>query len=358
MSNGTTGYITHCRHNNIAIHKHKHRIIWNFSGVPLVGRSFTLLCCTHIKIVDAYVYKACSVSYVAHVWSLQFHQIATHYLSCHVAMEVYGMGTMRNLPNPHPIYKLLHPHFRYTMAINSRARVTLVNDGGIIDRLFAIGGEGRRELMRRAGKSYNIHCTNIKRSTKERGVDDPKTLPGYYYRDDGLKLWNAMESYIRPIVDQYYKDDAEVKGDSELQKWADDIHTNGFPGYFGAEDGHGFPEQIDSKETLIELCILIMFTGSAQHAAVNFGQYTLYGYVPNAPTGMRRPPPTKKGADYQDILESLPGKMDSYQSITTAYALSQFSPDEVCIYINYMVARKDKLLRQLHRTAVHGSWQI
>ena len=275
---------------------------------------------------------------------LQFHQIATHYLSCHAAMEVYGMGTMRHLPDPHPIYKLLRPHFRYTMAINARARASLINDGGIIDQLFAIGGKGKQELMRRGGTAYNIHWTNIKRNTKERGVDDPKTLPGYYYRDDGLKLWNAMESYVQLVVDDFYKDNAEVKDDSELQKWAQDIHTNGFPGYFGAEDGHGFPKQIDSKETLIELCTLIIFTGSAQHSAVNFGQYTYYGYVPNAPAGLRRPPPTKNGADYQDILESLPGKTTSFLAISTSYSLSQFSPDEVCIY---MVVKEVKLLWQL-----------
>ena len=241
------------------------------------------------------------------------------------------MGTVRNLPDAHPIYKLLRPHFRYTMAINVRARASLLNDGGIIDKIFAIGGEGRQELMRRGGTSYNIHWTNIKHNTKERGVDDPKTLPGYYYRDDGLKLWNAMESYVGDIVNNFYNDNADVKDDSELQKWANDIHTNGFPGYFGAEDGHGFPEQIDSKETLIELCTLIMFTGSVQHSAVNFGQYDFYGFVPNAPTGMRRPPPMTKGADNQDILDSLPGKLTSFLAISVSKNLSQFSQDEVCI---------------------------
>ena len=257
------------------------------------------------------------------------------------------MGTMRNLPDPHPIYKLLRPHFRYTMAINSRARASLISDGGPIDGMFAIGGEGKRELMRRGGTAYNIHWTNIKRNTKARGVDDPKTLPGYYYRDDGFKLWNAMESYVRDIVDEFYKDNAEVKGDGELQKWADDIHTNGFPGYFGAEVGHGFPKQIDSKETLIELCTLMIFTASAQHSAVNFGQYNFAGFVPNAPAALRRPPPTKKGADYQDILESLPDKSTSAKTIALAFTLSQFSPDEVHTYVSilkYVVAKIDKPL--------------
>ena len=74
--------------------------------------------------------------------SLQFHQLSIHYFSCHAAMEAYAVATIRNLPDPYPILKLLCPHFRYTMAINTAARATLIDDGGIIDYLFAIGDPG------------------------------------------------------------------------------------------------------------------------------------------------------------------------------------------------------------------------
>ena len=53
------------------------------------------------------------------------------------------MVTMRNLPDAHPVYKLLQPHFRYTVGINGAARKSLINDRGIIDQIFSIGGEGK-----------------------------------------------------------------------------------------------------------------------------------------------------------------------------------------------------------------------
>ena len=164
-------------------------------------------------------------------------------------------------------------------------------------------------------------------------MDDPNQLPGYFYRDDGLKVWIAMEDYVRGVVGEFYRDDQRVKGDAELQKWAEDIHVNGFPGYYGASDGHGFPKQIETKDELVELCTLIAFTGSAQHAAVNFGQYSIYSFVPNAPFEMRQPPPTKKGVtDIQKLLDTLPDSESSGKGISITQLLSEYSSDEViCI---------------------------
>ena len=244
------------------------------------------------------------------------------------------MATMRNLPGPHPIYKLLHPHFRYTMAINTLARATLINDGGIIDQLFAIGGKGKVELLQRVSKLHQVQWTNIVQHAKERGVDDPDKLPGYYYRDDGTKIWNAIKKFVEGIVDEFYSTDEDVQKDTEIQSWAEDVHKNGFPGYFGAEDGHGFPKKITTKQDLVEICTLIMFTGSAQHASVNFGQYGLYGFVPNAPSTLCLPPPSKRGvADYNMLMKTLPNKTDTTYQIKTAHLLSGYSPDEVSPYL-------------------------
>ena len=240
------------------------------------------------------------------------------------------MGVMRNLPDAHPVHKLLQPHFRYTMAINTKAREKLIGDDGVLDSVFSIGGEGRRRLMRIAGKAYSIHWTNIKRSVKERGVDDPDLLPGYYYRDNGLKIWEAIEAFSNGIINEFYAVDSDVASDMELQNWATDIYVNGFQGHQGGDQGHGFPMVIETKAHLVELCTLIIFTGSAQHAAVNFGQYDMYSFCPNAPTCLRNPPPTVKGkADMQTLLDTLPDKENAALLAAMTNLLSQYSKDEV-----------------------------
>jgi len=45
------------------------------------------------------------------------------------------------------------------------------------------------------------------------GLDDPKLLPKFYYRDDILDLWDLMRSYVSSIIQFYYKCD-------EVQKYS------------------------------------------------------------------------------------------------------------------------------------------
>ncbi|CAG2246850.1 ALOX5 [Mytilus edulis] len=55
----------------------------------------------------------------------------THLGLTHVLMEGIAICVHRNLSSRHPIYKLLVPHFYYTLAINELARETLFKSGGI-----------------------------------------------------------------------------------------------------------------------------------------------------------------------------------------------------------------------------------
>ena len=236
------------------------------------------------------------------------------------------MATMRNLPDAHPVNKLLRPHFRYTIAINTRARSSLINEGGVIDQIFSIGGQGKVDLFKRASEAYTVDITNIKQSIEERGLE---SVPKFYYRDDGLKLWEYFESFASTIIDEFYKSDSEVNDDEELKKWADDLYTNGFPKYKGSSPGRGFPKHITSKSELMKQCTRIMFTGSCQHAAVNFGQYVIYSYVPNAPFTVRLPPAEKGKSSNITLIKTLPVEATAVISISTVYTLSQYSPDEV-----------------------------
>jgi lipoxygenase len=59
-------------------------------------------------------------------------------LRTHCCVEPYIIAANRKLSQMHPIYRLLHPHFRYTMEINAFGRVKLINAGGIIESNFSL----------------------------------------------------------------------------------------------------------------------------------------------------------------------------------------------------------------------------
>lgn len=74
-------------------------------------------------------------------------------LRTHASMEPYIIATHRQLSSMHPIYKLLHPHMRYTIEINALARQGLINGGGIIEACFS-PGKYAMELSSAAYKSF------------------------------------------------------------------------------------------------------------------------------------------------------------------------------------------------------------
>lgn len=60
-------------------------------------------------------------------------------LRTHCSVEPYVIAANRQLSQMHPIYRLLHPHFRFTMEINAKARAALINADGIIESSFSPG---------------------------------------------------------------------------------------------------------------------------------------------------------------------------------------------------------------------------
>ena len=148
-------------------------------------------------------------------------------------------------------------------------------------------------------------------------------------RDDAMKLWKAIEEFIDEFVSVTYGSDDDVINDHELAAWVQEMHDDGFPVREGDVD-HKFPESITSRDQLVSLLTSIIFDGSCQHAAVNFGQLDIYGFVPNAPSIMRQPPPSSKGVvDLQYVMNTLPTREQAGWQIAAAYALTQFADNEV-----------------------------
>ncbi|KAM7067818.1 polyunsaturated fatty acid lipoxygenase ALOX12-like isoform 2-T2 [Molossus nigricans] len=253
-----------------------------------------------------------------HLHELQYHLLHTHLLA-----EVIAVATMRCLPGLHPVFKLLIPHTRYTMEINTRALTKLVSDGGLFDKVTSIGGGGHVQLMRRALAQLTYRSLCPPNDLADRGL---LGIPSALYAQDALQLWEIIARYVEGIIHLFYHEDDVVRGDPELQAWCREITEVGL---CQAQD-RGFPVSFQSRAQLCHFLTMCIFTCTAQHAAVNKGQFDWYAWIPNAPCSMRMPPPTtKEDISMDTVMGSLPNVFQSCLQMTIAWLLSWSQPDMV-----------------------------
>ncbi|KAM8843183.1 polyunsaturated fatty acid lipoxygenase ALOX15B-like [Synchiropus picturatus] len=249
------------------------------------------------------------------------HQLNVHLLRTHLLAEVFAVSLLLHFPMVHPLYKLLIPHTRYTMQINVLARQLLISKDGFFPQFVASGGEGMLEILRRSMASITYSSLCLPDDICQRGME---TLPNYFYRDDGLKLWGIINRFVEQILKYYYKNDTEVEQDTELQAWIADIYEHGFL----SREGSGIPQRFSRVDEVIKFVTMVIFTCSGQHAAVNSGQYDYDAWLPNAPMSLQRPPPTKKGTSSEkQMLETLPNIGSTVNGMAVVWLLSKQSSD-------------------------------
>ncbi|EPQ01640.1 Arachidonate 5-lipoxygenase [Myotis brandtii] len=267
---------------------------------------------------------------LAKIWvrssDFHIHQTVTHLLRTHLVSEVFGIAMYRQLPAVHPIFKLLVAHVRFTIAINTKAREQLICEYGLFDKANATGGGGHVQMVQKAMQNLTYTSLCFPEAIKARGMDSTEDIPYYFYRDDGLLVWEAIRAFTADVVGIYYENDQVVEEDQELQDFVKDVYVYGMRG----RKASGFPKSIKTREKLSEYLTVVIFTASAQHAAVNFGQYDWCSWIPNAPPTMRAPPPTAKGVvTIEQIVDTLPDRGRSCWHLGAVWALSQFQENEL-----------------------------
>ncbi|BAY09425.1 lipoxygenase family protein [Calothrix sp. NIES-2098] len=242
---------------------------------------------------------------IVQIADANFHEPVTHLARTHLFVGAFVMATQRQLPANHPLGILLRAHFEGTLAINDAAQRILIARGGGVDRLLSSTIDNSRVLAVRGLQSYGFNSAMLRKQFQQRGVDDPKLLPVYPYRDDALLVWDAIHGWVADYLNLYYATDNDIQNDAALQKWATEVqaYDGGRISDFG-EDG-----RIQTREYLIDAATLIIFTASAQHAAVNFPQKDLMGYAAALPLAGYLPASTLKGdvteQDYLNLLSPL-----------------------------------------------------
>ncbi|XP_027344673.1 linoleate 13S-lipoxygenase 2-1, chloroplastic-like [Abrus precatorius] len=272
-----------------------------------------------------------------------YHELISHWLRTHCAVEPFIIATHRQLSTMHPIYRLLHPHLRYTMRINSLARQVLISANGVIETSFSTNKYSMEISSVAYDQLWQFDLQALPNDLVHRGmaVVDPNaphglklTIEDYPFANDGLLIWDAIKQWVTDYVNHYYPSPNIIESDQELQEWWKEIRTVGH----GDKSEEPWWPNLKTPEDLIQIITTIAWVASAHHASVNFAQYAYGGYFPNRPTIARNIMPTEdlskeeweKFLNNPDkaFLECLPSQIQASLVMVILNLLSDHSPDE------------------------------
>ncbi|KAL1209796.1 Lipoxygenase 2 [Cardamine amara subsp. amara] len=272
-----------------------------------------------------------------------YHQLISHWLRTHCCTEPYIIAAHRQLSSMHPIFRLLNPHFRYTMEINSRARQSLINGGGIIETCFWPGKYSVELSSDVYDKLWRFDTEGLPADLIRRGLAEKDEsaehgvrlrIPDYPFANDGLILWDALKEWMTDYVKHYYPDEGLITLDEELQGWWSEVRNIGH----GDKKDEPWWPVLKTQDDLISVVTTIAWVASGHHAAVNFGQYGYGGYFPNRPTTTRirmpvEDPTAEELKEFYEapekvLLRTFPSQKQATLVMVTLDLLSTHSPDE------------------------------
>lgn len=227
-----------------------------------------------------------------------YHELFTHLARTHLVIEAFAVATHRHLAEVHPIWALLVPHFEGTLFINEQAATSLIAADGPIDHIFAGTIASSQRAAADDRLAFDFWGKMLPADLAARGVGVASALADYPYRDDALLVWNAIHEWARQYVGLYYASDADVTGDTELAAWAESLA--------GEAKIRGFGP-ITTRAELVAVCTMVMFTASAQHAAVNFPQKDIMAFAPAVTgAGWQAAPNGERGQSKPGWLAMMP----------------------------------------------------
>lgn len=235
-----------------------------------------------------------------------YHELISHLGLTHLLIEPFVVSSFRKLPNKHAVLTLLLPHFQGTLFINNAAVTSLIAPGGTVDRLLGGTITSDWEVTTNALGGLNFDEWMLPNELAKRGVGSDQLPLAYPYRDDALAVWGAISQWAQDYLSIFYSGDQAVADDAALQAWVQDLTSSSGGGINGLGQTQNGVIGIYTFDYLVEVITMVIFTASAQHAAVNFPQKSTMSYTPAMPLAAFAEPPSRTSGVDAKMLEVLP----------------------------------------------------
>ncbi|XP_065183061.1 polyunsaturated fatty acid 5-lipoxygenase-like [Sycon ciliatum] len=189
-------------------------------------------------------------------------QIVHHLVNAHLISESFAVSMHRKLPEQHPVYQILKFHFEGLIPINTMGFQLLTPANGSVSQIAGFGHKGLLDLIEVGYEHWTYEKMDFEQDLVVRGVDNQEFLQNYSFRDDGQLVHDVIKQCVSDYVDHYYCSEEDVKRDSALQEYVQDLYTQ-----------HPNKSMVQSLNTVDDLKTMlrrIIYINSVHHAAVNY----------------------------------------------------------------------------------------
>lgn len=256
-----------------------------------------------------------------------YHEFFEHLGRAHFLMESVVMTTNRCLSTNHPVFAILKPHLLGTLAINDFGRITLVDDGGTVDRYMSCTIEDFRQSAAKAIYETDLLSLIPAVDLASREVSG---IPYYPYRDDAVPLWNAILAYVSEFLGVFYTSSSDLAADldvdngGELGDWWRELTTDlEVEGSTGVLKGLNFGA-LEDVDDLVKVVAFVIYTASVHHAAVNYPQGHYYSNASLCPATVSRPTPVPGSTNKAYYMEFLPPEGQAIFQMNQMMVLASF----------------------------------
>ena len=207
------------------------------------------------------------------------------HLSTHVFLYPVATGFYRNIPEMHPLSALILPHLT-SLAFNNFTGIffevgTRLEDengdliygdphnGLLTGAVNLISGFSSKSFLdSTVRRSQHYHFVEHGQPLDRAEHPEFNAIGDFPQHDDNTETWGAIRRWVKGYIRLYYKDNADVRDDYELQAFLTDVAGAGV---------NGFPHSVSTRRELINTVTHLIYWMSVNHALGNFSAFQPLG---------------------------------------------------------------------------------
>jgi hypothetical protein len=169
------------------------------------------------------------------------------------------------LPPAHPLARLLAPHIADTLSTNHHTHLTLRRNGFDVTG-FSFDYDTILRYYDDGARYFDLRRLDPREDTARREIGADLEYP---YLGQSGRYFDLFVDYVTEYVRHYYPDDRSFAEDPHLRVWFDTLDRHVIRGIIGYVPAL-------TRESLIRLCALFLYTVSVEHEDNTMWNYAMF----------------------------------------------------------------------------------